>query len=296
MKVNSILSVIQNISNYLKSTFRYIYQTQKKYPTIEEVEKFEKIMTCLVKIDKTEQFCELEIYRLLLTIDFSEEVIPAEIILYYQADSGLFWSDFTPFRRRGNVFGRERNFMRETYLPKSSAFIYLSSSRIARFLIDGHGFGIRESMMRHQSIEEACQRVIFIVEHNLMEIKQQNDYKWYSFICLEDYHIDDNFFYPKKDEFEVADQSGVGKVVNVTECDGLWQIELEGYCHQTAKLIVRNKRANQEEPVLLTDDFYKNRKFSNPSKAYCLSKGLPLPEYDHEVLEVWVNGVKKEIL
>jgi len=151
--------------------------------------------------------------------------------------------------------------------------------------------------MCYQSIFEAYKRVISVIENNKKEIIEGHFYEWYSSLPLAGYYIDHHFFYQetiKFDPFDSADHCmpSMVKIINVTRQQDCWKIELEGNHNRQAQLILRNKQENQEEPILLRD-FY-HRRFPNPSNR---KEGLPLPipNNDYEVLEVWVDGVKKEI-
>jgi len=297
MKTKFLTSVIEAMKNFLKSVFNF-KKNSKDYPPIEvqfKMKKPEKVTTFSVKMNETEQFCQLEVYRLpfeafeilrspLIPLDSSgniqtrEQVLYGEIVSYYQPDSGVFWSDLKPVE---NDFWKE--LVEDTlFSSDSKVFFYLSKHKVAHFSILVEDLLlIRESHMHYESIFEAYERVISVIENNNQELADGGfyRYRWYSCLPLESDYIDHDFFYPetvKFDPFDCADHCipTMVKIINVTRQQDCWKIELEGNHGRQAQLILRNQLENQEEPILL-QDYYQNN--------------------NYEVLEVWVDGVKKEI-
>mgnify|MGYP003572357917 CR=1 FL=1 len=149
-----------------------------------------------------------------------------------------------------------------------------------------------ESRQRCRCIEDVYGRIIFIVENNRDELEQVNHYKWHNLICLKDYLNSQFFYIDKEDEFSPVPVVPVTKLKHVSRQNALWRVELEGCYEQKAVVILKNKQENQEEPLLLSDDYYKNRKLMAVPKSSYIQEGLPIPEEDYEVLEVWVDGVQ----
>jgi hypothetical protein len=265
-----------------------------------QVIKAEKVVNLPVKMARTEHVCELEIHRLQLNLVGDNEVLPADIILFYQPDSWLFSWSFHCYsdeqsRQQINKNWEDPLKVRNSYLHDEQIFIYCASSRMTHFAASQGVLFIRDFRQRCSCIEDVYNRVIFILENNLSEIEQLNYYKWRSIICLDDY-LESHFFYRKKPEVYTTIIIPVTKITHVSRLSSLWLVDLEG-CHQKkATLILRNKQDNQEEPILLTDDYYKNRRRVAVFRSSDIRQGLPVPEDDYEVLDVWVECVKKEIL
>lgn len=282
-----------SVKNFFKSVFK---KDSKDYPPFEiiqiQMKKPEKVETFSVKMNKTKQFCQLEVYRFPFealeihryssssgNIQTREQVSYGEIVSYYQPDNGLFWSNFRPGT---NDFWKD--VVKDTlFSSDSQVFFYLSQHKIAYFsILVEDRLLIRESHTRYQNILEVYKRVISVIEDNNKQLAggilfQWHD--WYGSLSLENDYIDHDFFYPetvKFDPFECAPRCipTMVKIINVTRQQDCWKIKLEGNHGRQAQLILRSQLENQEEPILLRD--------------YCQNN-------HYEVLEVWVDGVKKEI-
>jgi hypothetical protein len=263
-----------------------------------QVIKAEKAFNLPIKMARTKQVCLLEVHRLQLNLVGDNEVLPADIILFYQPDSWLFSWSFHCYsdeqsRQQINKNWEDPLKVRNSYLHDEQIFIYCASNRMTHFAASQGVLFIRDFRQRCSCIEDVYNQVIFILENNCSEIEQLNHYKWCSIICLDDY-LDSHFFYHQKgDELSSAIMIPTIKLNHVSRINSLWRVDLEGYDQKKATLILRNKQENQEEPLLLTDDYYKNRRRIAVFRSHYIREGLPVPEEDYEVLEVWANGVQK---
>ncbi len=104
--------------------------------------------------------------------------------------------------------------------------------------------------------------------------------------------ISEYFFRLEEDTFS-AMPIFFGKILSVAKINSLWHVQLEGTYNRKATLILKDKRENIEDPLLLTDEYYKNSWVLMRRNAYYLEKGLPIPDYRYELLDVLIEDGKK---
>jgi hypothetical protein len=257
----------------------------------QELENLEEYQVVQVPMAGTEQFVELQIRGRRLHVLFSSgEIREASTISLYQPDTKLFWweyghysTDIMAYIDKTSNFSTELTRIFNLYLPSPQCFIYLSENKIACFRLSDTVLLMRESSTRYQNLKEAYQKVLFVLENNRTEIERDNDTKWFSRLKLDE-HLDGEFFYLQNFS---AMPMPAAKIAQVTEYDnGRWQIDLESSDNRKATLILQNRHGNQSEPLLLTDDYYNNRK----TKIMSYDDGdidiVPVPDDDYKVIEV----------
>jgi len=258
------------------------------YP-IEVIKGSDELSVFPIQIGETEQVCDLELRRYRLLIHFADDdICPASIVSLYQPYRQLFWWKY--------VFSSSAQ---ESYLNQIikelleiNRFIYLSDNQIVRFSLGEGALSIRTSSpVRYKCIEDAFQKVLFILEKNLEELEQCNFYKWSTILAFED--ITRYFFRLKEDTFSAMPRY-FGKILSVAKINSLWHVQLEGTYNRKATVILRDKRENIEDPLLLTDDYYKNCRVLMKRNAYYLERGLPIPDYRYELLDVLIEDGRRD--
>ncbi len=250
---------------------------------IEAIEASDDLAVFPVKIGLSEQFCDLELRRHRLLIHFADDdICPASIVSLYQPSQNLFWWNY--------VFSSNQEFCKNQLtkdLLDNKRLIYLSDNQIVRFVLGDGALWIRTSSpIRYKNIEDAFHKVLFILEKNMTELEQCHFYKWSTTLAFED--ISEYFFRLKEDTFSAMPRF-FGRIISVAKIDSLWHIQLEGTYNRKATVILRDKRENIEDPLLLTDDYYKNSRVLMRRNAYYLEKGLPIPDYRYELLDVLIE-------
>ncbi len=250
---------------------------------IEVIKASDDLAVFPVQIGLSERFCDLELRRHQLLIHFADDdICPASIVSLYQPSQNLFWWDY--------VFSSDQEFYRNKIIKElrdNKGFIYLSDNQIVHFSVGDGALWIRTSSpIRYKSIEDAFQKVLFILEKNLTELEQVNFYKWSTTLIFDD--LKDDFFRPEEYRF-VALHCSFGKLCKVAQINSLWHVQLEGAYNRKATVILRDKRENIEDPLLLTDDYYKNSRVLMRRNAYYLERGLPIPDYRYELRDVLIE-------
>jgi len=242
-----------------------------------------------IQIGETEQFCDIELRRYRLLIYFADDdICPVSIVSLYQPSRQLFWWKYVFLPSPQEFYWNQ--IIKE--LLDKKRFIYLSDNQIARFSFGDGALSIRASSpIRHKSIEDAFQEVLFILEKNLEELEQANFYKWSMALSFED--ITQYFFRLKEDTFSAMPRF-FGRIVSVAKINSLWHVQLEGAYNRKATVILRDRRENIEDPLLLTDDYYKNCRVLMRRNAYYLERGLPIPDYRYELLDVLIEDGRRD--
>ncbi|RKZ70958.1 MAG: hypothetical protein DRR19_32960 [Candidatus Parabeggiatoa sp. nov. 1] len=257
------------------------------YP-IRVLNHLEEQATIPVELDKTKRIYDLEIRRLSLEVSFADEILPASIISLYQPQMTLFWWRYSPLSAKELDFSEITN----RYLKDEKRFLYLTENQIVSFFWGNSALWIRKSPARYKSIEEAHNKVLLILEQNLEGLEQCHNEKWTMVLAFAD--LTEYFFRLEEEAFSASPRF-FGKILNVTYLSNAqWQIELEGTYHRKATLILKDRYENVEEPLLLTDDYYQNTRVLMRRNSYYLERGLAIPDYHYELLEVWKEGVKKD--
>jgi hypothetical protein len=259
----------------------------------QELENSEEYRMVQVAMAGTEQFVELQIRGRRLHVRFSSgEIREANSISFYQPDTKLFWWEYGHYSadimvqiEKTSNFSKDLKRIFNFFSPSPQCFIYLSENKIACFRLSDTMLLIRESSTRYPTIEDAYQRVQFVLENNRKEIERDNHHKWFSHLSLSE-HLDREFFYLQNFS---AMPKHVAKIAQVIEYgNSLWQIDLESSDNRKATLILQNRHGNQSEPLLLTDDYYQNRKTEVMSDDDDEDDFLivPVPDDDYKVLDV----------
>jgi hypothetical protein len=261
----------------------------------QELENSEEYRMVSIKMAGTAQFVELQIRGRRLQVLFSSgEIRKVNTISFYQPDLKLFWwryghysTDIMAYIEKTSHFSKDLARIFNLFLPSPQCFIYLSENKIACFRLSNTVHNtvllIRESSTRYPTIEQAYQRVRFVLENNRTEIERDNHYKWFSHLKLSE-HLDREFFYLQNFS---AMPMPAAKIAQVTEYDnGHWQIDLESSDNRKATLILQNRHGNQSEPLLLTDDYYNNRKTEAMSDDDGDIDIVSVPDDDYKVIEV----------
>ena len=251
---------------------------------IEVLKGSDELAVFPIQIAETEEFCDLELRRHPLLIHFAEDdICPASIVSLYQPSQKLFWWTYV----FSSVQEFDFNQIINIYSNDNQVFVYLSTNQIVRFVVGDRALWIRtSSSIRYKNIEDAFQKVLFILEKNLTELEQVNFYKWSTTLVFED--ISGYFFRLKEDTFSAMPRF-FGRILSVAKINSLWHVQLEGAYNRKATVILRDKRENIEDPLLLTDDYYKNSRVLMRRNAYYLEKGLPIPDYRYELLDVLIE-------
>ncbi|HID98911.1 MAG TPA: hypothetical protein EYP59_01305 [Thiotrichaceae bacterium] len=249
---------------------------------IEVLKDSNELSVFSIKIGETEKWCDLERRRHPLLIHFADEICPAYVVSLYQPSHKLFWWSYA------FSSAQEFNLSNNTHEHSDNNQVvrYLSENQIVRFALGDGALWIKtSSSIRYNSIEEAFQKVLFILEKNLTEL-EENFYKWSTVLVFED--ISEYFFRLEEDTFSAMPRF-FGRIVSVAKINSLWHVQLEGTYNRKATLILKDKRENIEDPLLLTDEYYKNSWVLMRRNAYYLERGLPIPDYRYELLDVLIE-------
>ncbi len=136
---------------------------------IEVLKDSNELSVFSIKIGETEKWCDLERRRHQLLIHFAEDdICPASIFSLYEPSQKLFWWSY--------VFSSEQEFNLSNntheHSDNNQVVRYLSENKIVRFALGDGALWIRtSSSIRYNSIEEAFQKVLFILEKNLTELE-----------------------------------------------------------------------------------------------------------------------------